>query len=153
MRWKLAALLLSVPLACSPFGLWPRLMVEPPAGFAAMAEKGVYRAVSPEGLPYRVRTFENKPEKTLAFWSETLKYHLQKEGYRLNGEGQSFLAGEAPGMAFEWLIAYGNETYLYLTAVIVTAGKIILAEAAGPYPLFIQYRQGLKNSLQSIRLR
>jgi hypothetical protein len=133
----------------------PQVRVQPPAGFAE-AEPGknaAYRALSPEGLLYQVRIFPNQPQKPLAFWGETLKNHLLKEGYRLNGDGRDFQAGDKPGIAFEWVVPYGNESYLYLTAVLVAGKRIVLAEAAGPYALFAQYRQSLSDSLQSIRLR
>jgi len=132
----------------------PRLKVQPPEGFAE-AEPGkdaAYRALSPEGMLYRVRLFRNEPEKPLGFWGEALKNHLVKEGYRLNGEGRAFQAGETAGTAFEWVVPFGTESYLYLTAVLVTSKRIIVAEAAGPYALFTRYRQGLDQSLQSIRL-
>jgi hypothetical protein len=133
----------------------PRLKVQPPEGFAE-AEPGkdaAYRALSPEGMLYRVRLFRNEPEKPLGFWGEALKNHLVKEGYRLNGEGRAFQAGETAGTAFEWVVPFGTESYLYLTAVLVTSKRIIVAEAVGPYALFTRYRQGLDQSLQSIRLR
>jgi hypothetical protein len=131
------------------------LRLQPPAGFAE-AEPGkdaAYRALSPEGLLFRVRLFPNQPEKPLSFWGETLKNHLVKEGYRLNGQAQAFQAGDRAGAAFEWVVPYGSESYLYLTAVLVAGKRIVLAEAAGPYALLAQYRQSLSDSLQSIRLR
>jgi hypothetical protein len=132
----------------------PRLKVQPPESFAeAEPGKGVaYRALSPEGLLYRVRLFPNEPEKSLGFWGEALKNHLVKEGYRLNGEGQAFQAGQTPGTAFEWVVPFSAENYIYLTAVLVAGKRIIVAEAAGPYALFTRYRPGLFESLQSIRL-
>jgi hypothetical protein len=151
-RRLIPAVLLLLPLLAFAA---PRLRVQPPEGFAE-AEPGkgaAYRALSPEGLLYRVRLFPNEPQKTLAFWGETLKNHLLKEGYRLNGEARAFQAGETAGTAFEWLVPFGNESYLYLTAVLVAGKRIVLAEAAGPYPLFAQYRPSLTESLRSIRLR
>ncbi len=132
----------------------PKVIVEPPAGYAQAktSARGLYWALSPEGLPFRVRTFENDPVKNTEFWSETLKLHLQKEGYRPNGEGESFQAGENQGMVFEWVVPYNNESYLYLTALIVTEKWVILAEAAGPYKQILPYREGLRESLESIRL-
>ena len=49
--------------------------------------------------------------------------------------------------------AVRGESYLYLTALVVAGKRIILAEAAGPYPLFAGYRRSLEESLLSIRLR
>jgi hypothetical protein len=139
----------------SSAGAASRFEVNPPSGYAVAAAGwgGSYRALSPEGLPFRVRSFQNTPTQTLPFWSEALRSHLQKEGYRLAGEGKSFQAGNDAGQLFEWAVPYAGESYLFLTALIVTGKRITLAEAAGPYPLFVDYRRSLEESLQSIRRR
>ena len=151
-RRLILVVLVLLPLLASAA---PRLKVQPPAGFAEaeLGKGAAYRALSPEGLLFRVRLFPNEPEKTLSFWSETLKNHLVKEGYRPNGEAQAFQAGETAGAAFEWVVPYGNESYLYLTAVLVTGKQIVLAEAAGPSALFTRHRQSLSESLKTIRLK
>ncbi len=133
----------------------PRIALQAPAGYAeaAPARDGGYRALSPEGLPFRVRSFRNEPAKDLDFWAEALKSHLAKEGYRPNGEGRSFQAGNLPGSAQEWVVPYGQESYVYLTALLVAGDRILLAEAAGPYKLYVEYRPSLQESLASIRPR
>ena len=133
----------------------PRITLRPPAGYAeaGAARDGSYRALSPEGLPFRVRSFRNEPAKDLGFWGEALKSHLVKEGYRPNGEGRSFQAGNLPGSAQEWVVPYGQESYVYLTALVVAGDRILLAEAGGPYKLYAEYRPSLQESLESIRPR
>jgi hypothetical protein len=143
----LFALLLMCGACLSPVTL------HPPAGYAVMEPDGSYRAVSPEGMPLRIRSFENTPEKSLDFWSEALRNHLQKEGYRPIGSMQEFQAGDIPGASFEWAVPYGSEDYIYLTALLVTRKRIYLAEAAAPYPLYEQYRAKLMESLLTIRPR
>jgi hypothetical protein len=133
----------------------PRVALRPPAGYAeaGAARDGSYRALSPEGLPFRVRSFRDEPAKELAFWTEALKSHLVKEGYRPNGEGRSFQAGNLPGSAQEWVVPYGQESYVYLTALLVAGERILLIEAGGPYELYVEYRPSLEESLESIRPR
>jgi hypothetical protein len=130
-----------------------RVTVTAPEGFAELKGGRSYRAVSPEGLQYRVRSIKNEPPKSLEFWGEALENHLVKEGYRLNGKARSFASGDREGLSFEWVLPYGNESYLYLTALIVTEKTITLAEAAAAYPVFVRYRQALLDSLGSIRPR
>jgi hypothetical protein len=129
--------------------------VRAPAGYATLARcgRGGFRALSPEGLPFRVRGFKNAPSKDLGFWSEALKSQLVKEGYRPNGEARSFRAGALEGSIREWVVPYGEESWLYLTALVVTGKRIILAEAAGPYKLYVEYRTGLEESLSGIHPR
>ena len=143
----LAVIFLVFTVSCS------RLSVSPPEGFAELKGRGTYRAVSPEGMLYRISTVKNKPPKDLKFWSKALENHLTKEGYRLNGEPQSFQSGDLEGLSYEWVLPYGNDSYIYLTALIVSEKSITLAEATAPYPVFIRYRQPLLDSLASIRSR
>ena len=129
--------------------------VQAPAGYATLARcgRGGFGARSPEGLPFRVRGFKNAPPKDLAFWTEALESQLTKEGYRLDGEVRSFRAGDLVGSIMEWVVPYREESYLYLTALLATGKRVILAEAAGPYKLYLEYRGGLEESLASIRPR
>jgi hypothetical protein len=142
---SLALMLLTI--SCS------RISVVPPDGFAEVKGGRSYRAISPEGMLYRVRSIKNKPQKDLSFWGEALENHLSKEGYRRSGEAQSFESGAREGLYYEWIMPAGNESYLYLTALIVTEKTITLAEAAAPHPVFTRYRQALLDSLISIRPR
>jgi hypothetical protein len=141
----LAALILTV--SCS------RPSAPLPEGFAELKGGRSYRAISPEGMLYRIRSIKNKPRKDLEFWGQALENHLVKEGYRLNGDARSFESGDRAGLSYEWVLPYGNESYLYLTALIVADRTITLAEAAAPYPVFIRYRQSVLDSLSGIRPR
>ncbi len=139
--------LLVLTVSCS------RLSVVPPEGFAELKGGRSYRAVSPEGMLYRVRSIKNEPQKDLSFWGEALENHLIKEGYRLSTEAQTFESGNREGLYHEWILPYGHESHFYLTALLVTDRTITLAEAAAPHPIFMQYRQVLIDSLASIRPR
>ena len=92
-------------------GASSRVEVIPPNGYAVAAagRDGSYRALSPEGLPFRVRAFLNAPEQSLPFWSEALTSHLRKEGYRPAGESRSFQAGNDAGRIFEWVVPYAGK--------------------------------------------
>ena len=116
LPFGLALLVLTV--SCS------RLSVAPPEGFAELKGGRSYRAVSPEGMLYRVRSIKNEPQKDLSFWGEALENHLRKEGYRASGESRSFESGDREGLYYEWILPAGNESYLYLTALIVTEKTI-----------------------------
>jgi hypothetical protein len=148
-RFLLASSLISLLLTVS----CSRASVTPPEGFAELKDRQTYRAISPEGMLYRIRSVKNDPRKELEFWGEALENHLVKEGYRLNGKARSFTSGDREGLSYEWVLPYGNESYLYLTALVVTDKTITLAEATAPYSVFIRYRQALQDSLDSIRPR
>ena len=137
--------LLALGVSCS------RIAVVPPEGFAELKGKRTYRAVSPEGMLYRTRSIRNEPQKDLAFWGKALKNHLEKEGYRSGGDAQTFESGDLAGLYYEWILPAGNQSYFYLTALIVTDKTIILTEAAAPHPVYTKYRQAVLDSLASIR--
>jgi len=142
-----ALAMLVLTISCS------RPSAVPPEGFAELKGGRSFRAVSPEGMLYRIRSIKNEPQKDLSFWGDALKNHLTKEGYRSSGEEQSFKSGDRDGLYYEWILPSGNESFLYLTALIVSDKTITLAEAAAPHPVFILYRQALLDSLSTIRPR
>jgi hypothetical protein len=147
-------LLLPLVLALFMLGVsCSRISVVPPEGFAELKGGRSYRAISPEGMLYRVRSIKNEPQKDLAFWGDALENHLSKEGYRSGKAAQSFESGDREGLYYEWILPSGHESYLYLTALIVTEKTITLAEAAAPHPVFTRHRQALLDSLTSIRPR
>jgi hypothetical protein len=131
-------------------------LVQKPEGFAEVSPRQIaatqYKAVSPEGMIYRVRTLRNYPVQTLEFWADALENHLRKEGYRSISEGRSFEAGESSGMIFEWAMPYGNQSYIYLTAIVVSEKKIAVAEAAAEHTIYYKYREALLDSLASIAI-
>jgi hypothetical protein len=131
-------------------------LVEQPEGFAKVPLGQIvatrYKAVSPEGMIYRVRKLKNYPVQTLEFWAKALQNHLEKEGYRIITEGQSFETGDNSGMLFEWAMPYGNQSYIYLTAIVVAKKRIAVAEAAAEHTIYYQYREALLDSLASITI-
>jgi hypothetical protein len=131
-------------------------MVQKPEGFAAVSPWQVgaaqYKAVSPEGMIYRVRTLDNYPVQTLEFWANALENHLVNEGYRAVSDGQSFEAGVNPGMFLEWAMPYGEQSYIYITAIVVSEKKIAVAEATAEHTIYHRYREAVIESLVSITI-
>ncbi len=123
--------------------------IEKPAGFAEIESGKIYRAVSPEGLPFRVRQFKNYPEQDLDFWKQALEVHLTQEGYQFISESEAEADGKKI-VCYEWGAPCGEDDYIYLTAVKVKGKKILVAEAAGEMKLFEKYRDGILNSIKSL---
>lgn len=123
--------------------------IEKPAGFAEIESGKTYRAVSPEGLPFRVRQFKNYPEQDLDFWKQALKVHLTREGYQFISENEAAADGKTV-VCCEWGAPWGGDDYIYLTAVTVKGKKILVAEAAGEMKLFEKYRDAILNSIKSL---
>ena len=101
-----------------------------PAGFSAWHDHRRFRAVSPDGVMYRVRTTRHKPAATLAFWKEALRERMEAAGYRVTSETER----TAGGVAGSWLVLQaplGTADYTYAVGVFPTPQQLILVEAAG----------------------
>ena len=55
----------------------------PPEGFGEYEGKLVYRAVSPDGVAYRVKEVANEPFAELPFWKEAMTRRMKDAGYKV----------------------------------------------------------------------
>lgn len=148
VKWAAAAAvfgLLTLSAGCS------RYRAETPEGFAEIRRpgRGLYLAVSPEGVRFRIRTVKNYPRMDTDFWTETLKNHLQEEGYFLVSGPER--VGETVRM--EWGIPYSGEDYMYTTALKVSGRRIVLVETGARYDLYIRYADTIETSLEKLDIR
>ena len=128
-----------------------------PKGFAAIPDRSVFRAVSPEGMTFRVKTVDHDPPMDLEFWSEALENHMVKEGYRLKGSSdpptQTYPVNVGDGVLFEWIVPYANSSYTYLTAVFVSKKRIVIAESAAENQVYRSHRDAILASLGELKMR
>ncbi len=129
-----------------------KIILDEPEGFANIEEGKIYKAVSPEGVILKIRIVENAPSKDVEFWGDALSYQLKKEGYVSSSDGVYFTGAEHGGYYHEWALAYGTDTFKYLTAIIPYEKKIIIAEAAGEYIVFADYRDSIIECLKTVKL-
>lgn len=129
------------------------ILVETPDGFAPLEVQDQYAAMSPEGMIYRVRVMKNQPKQNHEFWSEALRNHLEKEGYLRVSSGNEFQAGSLNGSFSEWTLPYGDDTYKYLTAILVAEDTLAVAEASGRHEEYGRHRSAILDSLETIDFR
>ena len=149
--FKRALISLCLPVLILASCATQRPVADQPSGFAEFSGGSFYQAVSPEGVALRIRSIENKPYQTLEFWSEALKVHLLQAGYALVAE-DAFSAPVGEGIYFEWVAPVQGEDWIFLTALTSSDTDIVLAEAAGEYALYQEYRNSLMTSIASIHL-
>lgn len=123
---------------------------EAPAGFATYDDWSQFRAISADGIMYRVRTGDNDPEAKLKFWSEALKKRMLDAGYAFISDGE-VKAGNRPGYLLELAAPVGQEDYSFLVAVFVRGSDLIIAEAAGEVTRFAKHREAVVAAIGSIR--
>lgn len=126
------------------------LAVKTPSGFAALESTGQYAAMSPEGMVYRVRVMHNSPPQSLDFWTEALTNHLEQEGYVPLSTGNAFEAGPLGGTFSEWTVPYADDTYKYLTGILVGEETIAVVEASSVHEVYDRHRDAVLASLESI---
>ncbi len=125
---------------------------EVPQGFALWEseyeQSGQWTALSPEGVRYRVRLVDNDPPQNLQFWSRALENQMINRGFLALYDSFSFAEGE--GWGAEWAVPYGTRDFIFLTALMVLPEGILIAEAAGEAALYMEYRDSLQASLETL---
>jgi hypothetical protein len=129
----------------------PQVEIDTPKGFAAYIDAEPYRAISAEGVRLRARLIENDPEQSLEFWREALRVKMERAGYAKLAE-ERFDAPSGEGAYFEWAAPVNGEDWVYMTAISLEEGQIVLVEAAGPFELYSAHRSAVKESLASLQV-
>jgi hypothetical protein len=125
--------------------------VLPPTGFARYSDSREFKAVSPEGVVFRVRSEENKPFAELSFWKEALKKRMLDAGYIFLREAPIAADGQQ-GYLLELTAPLGEKDCTYLTAVFVRGKKIVIAEAAGEVTDLDSRRDAILAAIQGLDL-
>ena len=120
-----------------------------PDGFAPYKARGVVKAVSPEGVMYRVRETPNKPEANLEFWKEALVTRQKRAGYKVVKEGD-IEAGKLKGGLLELQAPMGAQDYTYLLAIFVKGDTLIVVESAGEVKLFETHRKAILDAISKL---
>lgn len=120
-----------------------------PDGFAVYEGRGAFRAVSPEGVVYRVRTVDNKPRADLEFWREALRKRMLDAGYRLLAE-DDVRTGNLDGYRLELAAPVGEQDYAYLVAIFVLGDELLVAESAGEVSRFQTVREAVLEAVRTI---
>ncbi len=103
---------------------------EAPEGFAIYPKGKAFRAASPDGVLFRVRTEAHEPDATLAFWKEALRKRMLDAGYRMLSE-TDVAAGDTSGYLLQLTAPLGVEDALYVVGVFPAGRRLVIVEAAG----------------------
>ena len=120
-----------------------------PTGFAAYRGENPFRAVSHDGVMYRVRNAKNKPFAGLPFWKTALKKHMTDSGYRFISESE-ISSGNLTGYMLELTAPVGDKDYTYLIALFVKGDTLLIAEASGEISHFKNYRSSITDAIKKI---
>lgn len=142
-------------LAAGVLSLWLSFHVgfcaQAPQGFAPYRSWWTFKAVSPDGVIYRVRSEPNKPAAELPFWREALKKRMLDAGYAFMAESD-LTAGADKGYLLELAAPQGSMDYAYLIGLFVDGGDIVIAEAAGEVTKLQPRRADIVEAMRNIEL-
>lgn len=123
-RMSICILLL---LGCS------RLPVSIPQGFARLKgnSSGELRAVSPDGVVFRVRTIKTPQRVGPEFWHAAIKSHLGRSGYRLLRSESLQTESGLRGGWIESASPLRNRDVKYLVGFFMRRRDILVVEVGG----------------------
>jgi hypothetical protein len=123
-----------------------------PGGFAAFTASEPFRAVSPDGVVFRVRREENPGGAALAFWKEAVTSRMKAKGYELRADGEVGGGVDArPGFLLELAAPLGLHEHGYLLALFVRGEELVVVEASGPAASLASRRGAIVTALESSR--
>jgi hypothetical protein len=120
-----------------------------PEGFAIYEGNRPYRAMSSDGVVYRVRTENDSTDATLAFWQEALKKRMLDAGYVFLRDGEAKSANST-GYVLEVTAPYGVRDYTYLMAVFKKDKRLVLVESSGEVAAFERRRPQVMAALEKL---
>ncbi|MEZ0310959.1 MAG: hypothetical protein ACAI38_04260 [Myxococcota bacterium] len=141
----LAATALLLVVACDSF------KAKAPEGFAVYEGNRPFRAMSADGVVYRVRTVNDSTDATLAFWQEALKKRMLDAGYVFLREGEAKSSGQT-GYVLEVTAPYGVRDYTYLMAVFKRDKHLVLVESSGEVATFEKRRPQVLEAIEGLAI-
>lgn len=118
-----------------------------PDGFAVYNRYN--RAISSDGVMYRIRKQVNQPFAKLKFWSEALKKRMVDTGYTFIKE-RDIKSGKKNGYLIELTAPYGEDDYTYLITIFLKDKEILIVEASGEVLLFKKQRKKILAAIKKI---
>jgi hypothetical protein len=122
-----------------------------PDGFFPWKKTSRFRAVSADGVMYRVRSVKHKPKGELAFWKEALHDRMVAAGYKVASETDVTASG-TPGALLELHAPLGEQDWTYLVGVFPDGGKLVLVEAGAEITDFQQHEQAILDAIGKMSL-
>lgn len=146
-RMSPLAALLAVVLtlgACSP-----TYQLQAPAEFTRFEKADGHKLITADGVRLKIREVDNYPKATLAFWTDAMRRHLAKRGYRFMAENCFKTDAGLPGCSLDFGIPRGAEDWVFSQTVFVADERVVLIEVAGPYSRFAPLAKRLRESFKT----
>ena len=138
--------LIGILTSCASF------KAQAPSNFAAFSEEDKkFRAISSDGVLYRVSEYEQKSEASMDFWKEALLLKMKNSNYKQEEELNLTIDGKAAiGYVFSFVNNLGSD--LYLVAAVPAKNKMLVIEASAESEKFISRKNDILEAIGKIKL-
>lgn len=145
LTWGLLAAFAALLAACAG----PAYTMRPGPSFKRYEKSDGLRLITASGVRVKAREVDNYPVADLPFWKDALERHLVARGYSLASKEDFRTEGGLPGATLDFVVPYGAEDWVLSETLFVVGDRVVLVEAAGPFPLFEPVRAELRASLRT----
>lgn len=113
-----------------------------------------YRATSPEGVVMAVKVLEDEDRAELGFWTKSIILQMRDvSGYAHLATVDVTSLDGTPGKRMEFAHDEDGKPYLYWVTVFAAQGKLFIAEAGAPKPLFERNRASVEWTMKSLKVK
>jgi hypothetical protein len=124
-----------------------------PNNFATYKDSdcGKFKAISSDGVLYRVSAYEQKSEASVEFWREAFLLKMKNSNYKQEDSLNVSIGGKAAiGYIFSFANSVGSD--LYLVAAVPVKGEMIVVEAAAESEKFNARKSDILEAIGKIQL-
>ncbi len=143
------AIVLAAVSVLASTGCGPTYSMKIPSSFKRYERSDSYRLISPDGVMVQAREVDNYPRAELPFWTDALERHQVERGYTLQQKECFTTAQRLEGCTLDFLVPRGAEDWVLGVTVFVTGDRLVIVEAAGPFPRYSKVRKELAASLRT----
>jgi hypothetical protein len=123
-----------------------------PSNFAVYeSENDKFKAISSDGVLYRVSAYEQKSEASVDFWKEAFLLKMKNSNYKQEDSLNISIGGKA---AIGYIFSFANSTGhdLYLVAAVQSKEKMFVVEATGESAKFEARKKDILDATSSIKV-
>jgi len=123
-----------------------------PNNFAAYeSESDKFKAISSDGVLYRVSAYEQKSEASVDFWKEAFLLKMKNSNYKQEDSLNINIGGKA---AIGYIFSFANSTGhdLYLVAAVQSKEKMFVVEASGESAKFENRKKDILDAIGNIKV-
>ena len=125
-----------------------------PAGFAEYpVKKGVYRAITSDGVRLRVYRIKNEPFGDASMWNASAALYLKKKGYREKNSVPVTAGSGIKGTLSEYLYHYYGKDYVYALALFTDRSYLYIIEAGGTQKEYGKKRESLVSAIRGFSVK